>query len=524
MKTRFLKVLTGLLALCLILPLLPPLRANAEELLISPAPVSAAEDISAAEIVTASEGFSKVSELFDGKVLQGSATVGNASLTLESEGGIGSLYFIFGETYGNYTITDNVSGESRTAGEYGFYHEFIDLEALFGAAPASVTISFENGPVTIYELYVYTPGEVPDTVQKWKVPADGQTDLVLFSTHGDDEQLFFAGVLPYYAGELGYQVQVVYLTRHPEEPHRVHEMLNGLWAVGVTAYPVFGDFPDFFTKMTLAIAYDRFAARGVSEEDLMEYVVENIRRFKPLVAVGHDLNGEYGHGMHMVYADILTKAVEISNDPTQYPESAEKYGVWDVPKTYLHLYEENEIVMNWDQPLESFDGMTAFEVTKLLGYPCHESQYRDFAWYLSYYDTAAECPKYNPCYYGLYRSTVGMDAEKTDFFENLTTYAEQARIAEEQRLEAERIAAEEEAARQASEAARLEEEARIAEEQRKAEEAAREASEAARQAEEAQAAAETAQKQQKLLIFLIVDGALLLLVIVLLTIRFRKKK
>ena len=34
-------------------------------------------------------------------------------------------------------------------------------------------------------------------------------DLMLCTTHADDEQLFFAGVLPYYVSK-GYDVQVVY--------------------------------------------------------------------------------------------------------------------------------------------------------------------------------------------------------------------------------------------------------------------------------------------------------------------------
>ena len=57
-----------------------------------------------------------------------------------------------------------------------------------------------------------------------------------------------------------------------------------------------------------------------SREELLRFVVDNLRRFKPLVAVGHDLQGEYGHGMHMVYSDLLTKAVEVSADPAVFPD------------------------------------------------------------------------------------------------------------------------------------------------------------------------------------------------------------
>ena len=476
------RILSAVLSLCLLLTF-TSCYVSAEE--------TEAKDISNVGLVAEIDGFPSTRALFDGKLFSGYTTTGDSSITLEYHGGMGSLYFLFDSLSGNYIITDNSTGEKHLAGTYGFLHEFVDLIDVFGSAPTSITIDFASGPVTLNELYVYTPGQVPDTVQKWQVPADGQTDLVLFSTHGDDEQLFFAGLLPYYAGQLGYQVQVVYMTDHRErEPHRFHEMLNGLWAVGVTAYPVAASIPDFQKKHDMEGTFAEFAARGYPREDLLGYVVENLRRFKPMVAVGHDVNGEYGHGMHMAYANLLMEAVTIASDASCYPESAEKYGLWDTPKTYLHLYEENAIVMDWDQPLSHFDGMTAFKVTQKLGFPSHKSQYDDFAWYHSSAKSAKDVREYNPCYYGLYRSTVGADVQKNDFFENLNTHAEQARLAEQQRLEAERLAAEEEASRLEAERLAAEEEAaRLAEAQRLA------AEEAARLAEEQQLAREAAHKR-----------------------------
>ena len=463
MKRRCFAALLCLLLLAGALPL--PVRSEG----------NLAENLSDIQIVTASSGFSSVNALFDGILTKGKPATDASSLTLEHEGGIGSLYFLFGSESGAYTVTNNTTGTVITCGEYGFLHDFVDLTALFGAAPVSVTVTFPQDGV-------YAPGEVPASVQKWQLPADGKTDLVLFSTHCDDEQLFFAGVLPYYAAELGYQVQVVYMTDHREDDtRRVHEMLDGLWAVGVTAYPVTGGFPDYYILNNLEGAYVGFEVRGYPRDVLLKYVVENLRRFKPMVAVGHDINGEYGHGMHMIYTDLLMEAVTIANDPARYPESAEKYGLWDTPKTYLHLYEENPIIMDWDVPLKSFDGMTAFEVTQKLGYPCHESQYEIFSWYHYAYETAKEIPKYNPCYYGLYRSTVGEDVAKNDFFENVITHAEAARLAaeEEARLAEEAQLAAEEEARRLEEERQLAEEKRLAEEARLAEEVA--LAEAARQ-------------------------------------------
>ena len=509
------KKLLLLALLCLSLLLAP--AADAQE---------AARDLSGLDLVTAAEGFPDCSFLFNGTKNYGWTTGGNASISLSHPDGFGSLYLIFDHLYGAYTVTDLSTGATFQAGTNDFYHEFIDLVAAFGAAPTQVKITFDNGPVSLCEISAFTEGTVPDWVQRWKPPVEGKADLVLFTAHADDDQLFFAGILPYYAGELGYNVQTVYLTDHQEgEPYRTHELLNGLWAVGVDIYPVLPDLPDFI-QPTMEKTYQGYSWRGYTREMLLDYVVENVRRFRPLVAIGHDVEGEYGHGMHMVYADLLMEAVQVASDASVFPESAQRYGTWDTPKTYLHLYEENPIVMDWDIPLENFGGMTAFQVTQQLGFPCHESQFEIFDYYLTYKSSAKEITSCSPCEYGLFRTTVGEDVQKNDFFENLTNYAEQERLEEERRKaeEAERLKQEEEARKKAEEE-RLAEEQRKAEEEakRKAEEDARKAQEeAARQAEEKRLAEEAAARK-RLLTGCVIGGAALLLLILLLP-RFLKKK
>ncbi len=519
MKSTFSRTIAGLLSLFLLLPLLSALPVSAEE--AAPEEKPQAADISSAELITGSEGYSSVGHLFDGDAFSGfAANADTSSLTLEHADGIGSLYITFGKVYGTYTVTDNATGTAITCGEDRFIHEFLDLEAAFGTAPTSVTLRFENGPSYIFEISAYSSGEVPPSVQKWSQPVDGRTDLVLFSTHGDDEQLFFAGVLPYYGTELGYRVQVVYLTDHLNKTEvRIHEMLNGLWNVGVRSYPVFGGFPDFYTE-SKSEAFNIFNSLGYSRNTLQGFVVEQLRRFKPLVVLGHDFNGEYGHGQHMLYAELVANGVSIAGDPAQFPESAEAYGTWEVPKAYFHLYGKNRIYMDWDTPMESFGGMTPFQVTRDLGFSCHVSQQSGFRWWYKGRDTAASVVAYNPCYYGLYRSTVGEDVEKNDFFENLTTYTELDRIAEAERLEAERLAAEE-AKRQEEERLAAEAEAKRLEEERLAREAeeARKAEEARLKAElEAQLAREAAQRRNMTITICVVcvlvcAGGILLLVL-----------
>ncbi len=429
------KLFSLLLAALLLLRLIPPVSAAT--------PLDAATKIT--EGVTLSgTGYSSFGFLTDGNTASYVTSNGNTELTVESKTPFASLYLLFDLEYGTYTVTDNNTNQVLTAGEHSFLHDYVELEN----TTTSVTLRFENGKVRLSELQIFTEGSTPEDVQNWNAPLDSKADIVLFASHGDDDQLFFAGLLPHYAAQPDCGVQVVYMTDHRNLTHaRTHEMLNGLWSVGITAYPVFGSFADFRID-DLQGTYDHYKNIGTSQEDLQSFVVENIRRFKPQVAITHALNGEYGHGMHMAYADLLIKALELTNDPEKFPESAAQYGLWDIPKTYLHLYEENPIVLDYDQPLPGFDGLTAFQVTQKLGYPCHESQ--QYTWFTRWINwvgmaeggtpvtSATQIEKYSPCQFGLYRSTVGEDVNKNDFLENIVTYAEQERL-EQERLEQERL-------------------------------------------------------------------------------------
>lgn len=346
-------------------------------------------------------------------------------VSLKCEQGIGSLYIQFYRGPERYTVCDEDTGKTITCGEHGFLNEFVDLAAGFGYAPQNVTIRFDGDGTQICEMRMFSEGEPPANVQRWEAPRLGEVDLMLFSTHADDEQLFFAGLLPDYGCERGYNVLVVYLTGHPDMGViRQHELLNGLWAVGCKIYPVIGKYNDFYS-MDKAVAYRQYAGAGVSREDIIGYIVEQLRKYHPMVAVGHDLLGEYGHGAHQMYAELLLEALKVENDPSAYPELAEQYGLWETPKAYLHSYPENQIVMDWDVPLESFQGMTAFEVSRDLGFPAHRSQVPDFQWYLNGHATAASIREHGPCDYGMCRSLVGPDVEKNDFFENISSHAQQ---------------------------------------------------------------------------------------------------
>ncbi|MCL1849170.1 MAG: hypothetical protein FWF83_05830 [Clostridiales bacterium] len=340
----------------------------------------------------------------------------SVTITSREEQMFYGLYLLWDKPPGQWTLhaeNEDLSWDALCGG-HGFIHEYIPLSK--GACSLSVNIIGDEA--VLCDIFALGYGELPEWVQVWQPPLV-RADMLLLSTHGDDEHLYFGGTMPYYAGELGLKVQVSYLTNHWAEPYRTHEVLNGLWAVGVAHYPVIGPYADQYADRLDA------AKELYPVEEMTNYQIGLLRRFKPLVVVGHDLKGEYGHGVHMLNAQTLIDALEASADPSRDPASAEAYGLWDVPKAYLHLYPENKVIMNWDIPLARFDGATAFEMAQK-GFSYHKSQQQ---WFSVRKTGVHDCTAF-----GLYRSFRGPDlmggmdgggGMGGDFMEGLAPYPDQ---------------------------------------------------------------------------------------------------
>lgn len=324
----------------------------------------------------------------------------SVAITLPEGKIAGGIYICFGEMPARWSLAEDSGMVLEQGDDQGFAHVYIPLN---GAK--SLVLTMENNkanPISINELFVFGQGEPPEWVQCWE-PTVSKADILVLSAHPDDEHLYMGGTIPYYSGELQKNVVVAYMTY--ATTIRRSELLNGLWAVGHRNYPVFGGFRDkLFEK--LDPMYNFWGRNNVRS-----YIVELYRKYKPDVVVTHDLNGEYGHGAHMVCAHGARYCLDLSADAEKFPESAELYGLWDVPKLYLHLYKENQILMDWRQPLEAFDGKTAFEMAEL-GYAQHVTQ-KNFAFRVK--DSGA----YNCAKFGLVRSLVGEDVMKNDFLENI---------------------------------------------------------------------------------------------------------
>jgi len=341
----------------------------------------------------------------------------DSTIKFTSEENIYGIYIIY-ELKSEKGLIKNSQKEANI-GTNNFLHEYINISELIGPSK-EITLNY-NDNVKIGEIYVLNEGELPDYIEVWNEPSE-EADLLLLSTHSDDEQLFFLGLLPTYVSR-GANVQVVYFAHHNDNPKRLHEQLHGLYTVGIRNYPILGFIPDAYSE-SLEGAIKNIEKVNITLDDTINFQVEMIRRFKPLVVVGHDELGEYSHGQHILNTHVLKNALEKTNDKTYHEESYKKYGLWDVPKTYIHLYKENQITMNYDEPLPYFNGKTAYEVSKE-GYKKHNSQ--QWTWFTKWingsnnsYTKATDIKTYSPTEFGLYRSLVGEDINKNDMFENLT--------------------------------------------------------------------------------------------------------
>jgi len=401
------------------------------------------------------------------------------TITVTSKDGsaIHGLYISWDSQPVAWTLTTD-SGD-LVCGQNEFIHEYIALDT----PSQTLTIHIPKNSMRVDNIRIFGEGELPHDVQVWNPPCE-RADIMVVSSHSDDEILFFGGVLPTYAYLHDADIQVVYMCEFwTTAKVREHEKLDGLWESGIRFYPVCGNFYDAYAENL------EDAKRKFDYEALVAYLVEQIRDFQPQVLVTHDIYGEYGHGFHILTCHALMEAVELAASAKQYPEIAKEYGIWNTPKTYLHIFPANSIRLDLHIPIEEdYAGRTALEIAKK-AYTKHVSQ--QWCWFYVSDDYEYSCADF-----GLYRSLVGADTTN-DLLCNLKTYKVQE--AEElARIEAERIAAEEAAAA----ALKAEEERLAAEEERlKAEEAARieakriaaeEAAAAALKAEEERLAAEEA--------------------------------
>ena len=281
---------------------------------------------------------------------------------------------------------------------------FPGIYTMFALLPEtrSVRLKLTAADQVVVNLAVYSEGVLPYAVQTWLPPVE-KADLMVFSTHQDDEVIFLGGTIPYSEVVCGRPTITVYMTNCSRNRRR--EALEGLWTMGCRTYPEFINLKD----EKVGSINEGIRLWG-GKDNILKVMVERIRRYKPEVIVTQDFDGEYGHNQHKIMARATPYAIQAAADPAKYPDSYERYGAWQVKKLYIHLYNKNEIRMAWLTPQPALFGLTLLKVAQN-GMAKHASQ--------TQYFSVKNGGKYDNARFGLYMSTVGEDAAKNDFFENI---------------------------------------------------------------------------------------------------------
>ena len=340
-------------------------------------------------------------------------------VVISSEKPIYGLYLCFRQMPDTYVI-QKASGDDwvtvAEGGEPRFHHAFFELD---GLKKIRILSTMEKKQAMGFnEIYAFGKGELPDWVQRWEEPVD-KADILFLVAHPDDELLFTGGAIPTYDVEREKDVAVAYLSF--SNTTRRSEALNGLWAMGVRNYPVFGPFSDRYAKT--GKAKDAYKEAG-GKQKVLDWVNELYRRFRPEVVVTHAEDGEYGHPQHKMIADAAKECFTLAADPMQSPESYQAYDAWQVKKLYLHLYgeKEDQTVLDWDQPLSAFGGKTGAQLASE-AFALHVSQKgmgagKGAKFKVFKIETTGK-EDYPYDHFGLQSTTVGPDEAKNDFLEHI---------------------------------------------------------------------------------------------------------
>ena len=266
----------------------------------------------------------------------------------------------------------------------------------------SIRLNMTSKDQSVSNLAIYSAGVLPAGVQTWLPPVE-KADMMVFSTHQDDEVIFLGGTIPYSDVVCKRPTITVYMTNCNRDRRR--EALECLWEMGTRHYPEFINLED--EKVS---SIEKGVKLWGGQENILKEIVARIRRYKPEVIVTQDLDGEYGHNQHKIMARAMQPAIEAAADPNQFPDSFNQYGAWQVKKLYLHLYKENQIRMDWTTPQPACGGLSLLEVARK-GMEKHASQTK--------YYSVKDGGEYDNALYGLALTKVGEDVEKNDFFENI---------------------------------------------------------------------------------------------------------
>lgn len=270
--------------------------------------------------------------------------------------------------------------------------------------PDTCKVAFVSGRegMRIIRLALYSDGQLPEPFVPWQ-PTPDHLDYLVVSTHPDDDVLFMGGIVPIYGAERGYVGTVAYVT----SPNRLRitEAMMGAWTMGTPYMPLFLGFQDIASVDKHPNLYaNRFLPDAVTMA-----LVRLFRTYRPLVVFTQDVNGEYGHWQHKIVSAAVVEAARLAGDASFDPISLAEQGIWQVQKCYVHLYQDDPLILDVNAPLSKMGGRTALEVARA-SFLKHRSQQTGRHWVQS------DTDRYPMSRFGMAYGTVEAG---TDAFDNI---------------------------------------------------------------------------------------------------------
>ena len=258
----------------------------------------------------------------------------------------------------------------------------------------------------------------------WQPPPDKVTLLAVWA-HPDDEGIFGGGSLPYYSTVLNMPTMLVSMTAGWGTV-RDEEMRAAAWNYGLRYAPVFGRFADINSAAvannpytnSIDMTWDYWAGVGfrgdgsnveAGKARAINFVAEQIRRYRPDVIITHDVNGETGHDNHKATAYAVMHAFFVAADPNATAANLVGLPPWQAQKLYVHLYPTNRLFhLLWEAPSPALTNLTPHQAANF-GLTFHVSQ-GPLRWTCaSVYPPAGIYNAWPSEWWGLYASMVGPD-------------------------------------------------------------------------------------------------------------------
>ena len=258
----------------------------------------------------------------------------------------------------------------------------------------------------------------------WQPPPN-KIVLLAVSAHPDDEGIFFGGALPYYSTVLNLPTMLLCMADGGNTV-RQDELRCAAWTYGLRYEPLFGHFANINSSTvtnnpytnTIDMTWDYWAGVGfrgdgsdvaAGKARAINFVAEQIRRYRPDVIITHDLNGEYGHDNHKATAYAVTQAFFVAADPNATATNLVGLPPWQAQKLYVHLYPTNRFFHKFlETPCAALTNQTPHQVVNL-GLTCHVSQGPIYWIAASVYLPAGYYTPWPSEWWGLYASMVGPD-------------------------------------------------------------------------------------------------------------------